>query len=114
MYGLLGPNGAGKPTLGRILVTLQEPDEGSGRPPAHARHSGRPPAALGMAPRAVRSADAEQERAEKEAPRQLPGTDKNEALDQLLMSDDVAIGVATDLFPTRRGCASARVLAHGS
>jgi hypothetical protein len=48
--------------------------------------------------------NAEHERAEKEAPRQLPGTDKNEALDQLLMSDDVATGVATDLFPTRRGC----------
>lgn len=29
MYGLLGPNGAGKSTLMRILVTLQEPDQGS-------------------------------------------------------------------------------------
>ena len=28
MYGLLGPNGAGKSTLMRILVTLQDPDEG--------------------------------------------------------------------------------------
>ena len=29
MYGLLGPNGAAKSTLIRILVTLQEPDEGT-------------------------------------------------------------------------------------
>jgi ABC-type multidrug transport system ATPase subunit len=29
MYGLLGPNGAGKSTLMRMLVTLQEPDEGN-------------------------------------------------------------------------------------
>jgi hypothetical protein len=35
------------------------------------------------------------ERAGEEVPRQVPGTDKGEALDQLLVSDDVA----TDLFP---------------
>ena len=28
MFGLLGPNGAGKSTLMRIVVTLQEPDNG--------------------------------------------------------------------------------------
>lgn len=33
-YGLLGRNGAGKSTLMCILATLQEPDEGSIRPPA--------------------------------------------------------------------------------
>jgi hypothetical protein len=35
------------------------------------------------------------ERAGEEVPRQVPGTDKGEALDQLLVSDDVA----TDLLP---------------
>ncbi len=35
------------------------------------------------------------ERAGEEVPRQVPGTDKGEALDQLLGSDDVA----TDLLP---------------
>ena len=40
--------------------------------------------------------NAEQERAGEEVPRQVPGTtDKGEALDQLLVSDDVA----TDLLP---------------
>ncbi|HVF00503.1 MAG TPA: ATP-binding cassette domain-containing protein [Rubrobacteraceae bacterium] len=34
IYGLLCPNGASKSTLMRILATLQEPDEGSTRPPA--------------------------------------------------------------------------------
>ena len=63
IYGLLCPNGAGKSTLMRILATLQEPDEGSTRPPA------RPPrrtttAALRIAPRAGQQ-NAEQERAGK-------------------------------------------------
>ena len=39
--------------------------------------------------------NAEQGRAGEEVPRQVPGTDKGEALDQLLVSDDVA----TDLLP---------------
>jgi hypothetical protein len=39
--------------------------------------------------------NAEQERAGEEGPRQVPGTDKGEALDQLLVSDDVA----TDPLP---------------
>ena len=39
--------------------------------------------------------NAEQERAGEEVSRQVPGTDKGEALDQLLVSDDVA----TDLLP---------------
>ncbi|HZG64522.1 MAG TPA: ATP-binding cassette domain-containing protein [Rubrobacteraceae bacterium] len=93
IYGLLCPNGAGKSTLMRILATLQEPDEGSTRPPA------RPPrrtttAALRIAPWAGQQ-NAEQKRAGEEVPRQVPGTDKGEALDQLLVSDDVA----TDLLP---------------
>ncbi len=37
----------------------------------------------------------EQERAGEKAPCQVPGTDKGEALDRLLVSD----GVATDLLP---------------
>jgi hypothetical protein len=38
--------------------------------------------------------NAEQDRAGEEVPRQVPGTDKGEALDQLFVSDDVA----TDLL----------------
>ena len=78
----------------RILATLQEPDEGSIRPPARARRGGRRPAALGMAPRAGQH-NAEQKRAGEEVPSQVPGIAKGEVLDQLLVSDDVA----TDLLP---------------
>jgi energy-coupling factor transporter ATP-binding protein EcfA2 len=50
MYGLLGPNGAGKSTLMRIQATLQEPDEGSIRPPARARRRGVTPGRYARAP----------------------------------------------------------------
>jgi hypothetical protein len=48
-----------------------------------------------MAPRADRSAERGAGTSREEVPRQVPGTDKGEALDQLLVSDDVA----TDLLP---------------
>jgi hypothetical protein len=56
--------------------------------------------------------NAEQERAGEEVPRQVPGTDKGEALDQLLVSDDVA----TDPLPHQleEDARSARVAARGS
>ncbi len=93
IYGLLCPNGTGKSTLMRILATLQEPDEGSIRPPA------RPPRRTTTGGSRDGTAggqqNTEQERAGEEVSRQVPGTDKGEALDQLLVSDDVA----TDLLP---------------
>ena len=94
IYGLLCPNDAGKSTLMRILATFQEPDEGSTRPPARPPRRTTTGGALRIAPRAGQQ-NAEQERAGEEVPRQVPGTDKGEAFDQLLVSDDVA----TDLLP---------------
>ena len=83
MYGLLGPNGAGKSTLMRILATLQEPDEGSTSARRHAPAAADDDRRLsGWHRGRAGQQNAEQERAGEEVPRQVPGTDKGEALDQ--------------------------------
>ena len=74
-----------------------------------ARRAGRRPAALRIAPRAGQQ-NAEQERAGEEVPRLVPGTDKGEALDQLLVSDDVA----SDLLPYQVKADACISQGHGS